>query len=113
MNNIRTGKAMFLAGMIAAATPMEAAAADAQQNLKQEIVEQGNTALEAMSTRLVHDMNWDWQVSRQPAKQTLTQESGAVAGCPQAGVPMNPRAGHDKTPPATPGDFRTAGIMTP
>ena len=119
MNNIRTAKAMFLTGMIAATAPMGTTAAETQDNLQQEIIEQGNTALEAMSARLVHEMNWSQQVSRQLAEQiaeqTFTPKTAVMTECPQAITPMEHRAGHgDKNnPPATPGGFRTAGITHP
>ena len=109
MNNIRTAKAMFLAGMIAAAAPMGATAGEAQQDLQQEIIEQGNTALEAMSIRLVHDMNW----SQQMAEQTFTPETSAVTKCPQAAAPMEQHTDRGDNPQAIPGDFRTAGITNP
>ena len=109
MNNIRTAKTMFLAGMIATAAPMGAAAGEAQQDLQQEIVEQGNTALEAMSIHLVHDMNW----SKRMAEQTFSTETSTATKCPRKTVTMEQHTNHGENPQAIPGDFRTAGITNP
>ncbi len=113
MNNIRTVKAMFLAGMIATAAPMAAVAGEAPQNLQQEIVEQGEEALKAMSIRLVHDMDWSRQVSRQLAEQNFTPETGTLTEFPQRTVPMEQHADRADNPPITVGDFRTAGTTNP
>ncbi len=99
MNTTRTAKAMFLAGMMAAIAPMGAAAADTGDDLQQEIIEQGNAALEAMSIRLVQQTDWGRQVSRQLAdqlaEQAFTPETATVSDCPRAVMPTETK----KKPP--------------
>ena len=93
MKNIKTVKTLALAGMIAIMTPVGAFAADDQERLENEILSQGNTALEAMSTNLVNTQNWNQQVSQQMAQQLAEQafapETATNTDCTQSIVPVD------------------------
>jgi hypothetical protein len=73
MKNTNTVITLALAGMMAVLAPTGAIAADEQETLENEILAQGNAALEAMSINLVHNTHWNQQVTRQMAQQLAEQ----------------------------------------
>ncbi|WP_456448334.1 hypothetical protein [Thiolapillus sp.] len=93
MENSNTVRTLAFAGMIAIMTPVGAFAADDQERLENEILAQGNAALAAMSTNLVHTRNWNQQVSQQMAqqlaKQAFAPETATNTDCTQSIVPVD------------------------
>jgi predicted PurR-regulated permease PerM len=88
-----TVRILVLAGMIAIITPAITIAADEISSLENEILTQGNAALESMSANLAHNMNWNEQVSKQLARQLAEQafspETAAAAECTQGLLPAD------------------------
>ncbi|BAO43942.1 hypothetical protein [Thiolapillus brandeum] len=109
MKNTKTVKTLVLAGIIAVLAPAAAVAADGQETLKNEILAQGNAALEAMSSNLVHNTHWNQQVTRQMAQQLAEQafapETATNIKCTQGIMALDEK----KNPSMKPGTSEQQG----